>query len=417
MARRRPHPPTNLPEEVVADPDAFAACIDHLRRFDVLAFDTEFVGEHTYRPELCLVQVATPERMFVVDPYAVGRMEPFWELLLDPRRVSVVHAGREEVRQCRFAVGRPPASLVDVQIAAGLVGMTYPIGYAGLVQEVLGARAHKGDTLSDWRRRPLSASQVKYAFDDVRYLLPVWTVIGEQLRQLDRTAWAEEEFATFVRRAVADDPAVEKWRKVKGLGGLGRRELAVVRAVYQWRDEFAARVNRPPRVLLRDDLIVEIARRGAKRLDDLGSLRGIPRGESDAITSAVQKAAALPPDECPDPAERDSDPPHVATLATLLGVVLAEYCTRMQLAQSLVATVSDIKTLVRARQPGGSAPADSQLMAGWRGRAVRPYLESFLDGTHVLRITDPADANPLAVQQAPPTVPPEPTPSDGPGTA
>ena len=134
-------------------------------------------------------------------------------------------------------------------------------------QEILGARAHKGETLTDWRRRPLTANQVRYAFDDVRYLLPLWERLSDRLKKLKRGAWAVEEFKAFVKRAVADDPAVEKWRRLKGLGGLGRRELAVAREVFVWREEFAARLNRPPRVLLRDDLIVELARRATRHPD------------------------------------------------------------------------------------------------------------------------------------------------------
>ena len=122
---------------------------------------------------------------------------------------------------CRFSSGRPPVNLFDVQIAAGLVGMTYPIGYAGAVQEILGVRLSKGDTLTDWRRRPLSASQVRYAYDDVRYLLPVHRKITERLKRHKRLEWAQEEFAASVRRAIEDDVTLEKWRKVKGIGALG----------------------------------------------------------------------------------------------------------------------------------------------------------------------------------------------------
>ena len=227
----------------------------------MLAFDTEFVGEDAYRPELCLVQVATPDRLFVIDPFGCGPLDDFWRLLLAPGRTVVVHAGREDVRMCYFAVGSPLTNLFDVQIAAGLVGLGYPIGYAALVMEVLGQRMHKGETLTDWRRRPLRPEQMRYAFDDVRYLLPAWRRLSDRLEHLGRASWAAEEFAAFSRRAVADDLAQERWRKLKGLGALDRRGLAVAREVYAWRDGMAERANRPVRSLLRDDILTEIARR------------------------------------------------------------------------------------------------------------------------------------------------------------
>lgn len=412
MARRRPFQPPALPEHVIDRPDRLPACLDHLRASDHVGFDTEFVGEDSYRPDLCLVQIATREHLFLIDPLGCGPLGEFWDLLHDPSRVVVVHAGREEVRMCRFATGRPPTNLADVQVAAALVGLPFPIGYAGLVQEVLGARAHKGETLTDWRRRPLTDNQMRYAFDDVRYLLPLWERMSDRLKTLKRGAWAVEEFKAFVNRAAADDPAVEKWRRLKGLGGLGRRELAVAREVFVWREEFAARLNRPPRVLLRDDLIVEIARRATRHPDDLHSLRGVPRGETEAILAAVRRALALPAEDCPAAAERENDLPHVATLAALLGVVLAELCGRLRLAPNLVATTSDLKALVRARQPGGKSPSDTQLAHGWRASAIRPHLEAVLDGAAVLRVTDPASPNPVTVQAASLTDEPFPPPAD-----
>jgi ribonuclease D len=390
----------DLPEFVVADPAAFADCLDHLKAADRLGFDTEFVGEDSYRPELCLVQVATAERLYVIDPYGCGPLDGFWELLLDPDRVAVVHAGREEVRMCRFGIGRPPANIFDVQIAAALIGLSFPLGYAGLVQEVVGARAHKGETLTDWRRRPLTPAQIKYAFDDVRFLLPIHDKISHRLTELGRTGWAAEEFGGFVRWATAEDPAIEKWRRLKGTGGMSRRELAVVRAVFAWRESFAARLNRPPRVLLRDDLLVELARRPPATPEAVAGLRGVPRGEVEAIAGAVQEAMALSPDEYPEAIDRENDPPHVAQVAGLLGTVLAEFCGRNFLAPNLVAASADLKGLVRSRQPGGRLPDDSPFASGWRAEAVLPVMDATLDGRLAVRVQDPASPTPFVVGPA-----------------
>src|SRR5262249_46780268 len=206
MPRRSPNPgtPPALPENLITHAADLTTCLEHLAAAPVIGFDTEFVGEDAYRPELCLVQVATAERLFVIDPYAAGPLDAFWKLLLDPARTTVVHAGREEVRMCNFRAGAPPANVFDVQLAAGLVGLTYPIGYSGLVNELLGQRMTKGETLTDWRRRPLSPAQLRYAFDDVRFLLPLWKKLTDRLKHHKRLDWAGEEFATAVQKAVAD---------------------------------------------------------------------------------------------------------------------------------------------------------------------------------------------------------------------
>jgi ribonuclease D len=392
---RRPTKPPALPENLVTHPAQLVACLDHLAGVSVIGFDTEFVGEDQYRPELCLVQVATAEKLFVIDPFSCGSLDGFWNLLLDPKKTTVVHAGREDIRICYFAVGSPPASVFDVQLAAGLVGFPYPIGYGGLVQDLLGQRMTKGETLTDWRRRPLLPAQVRYAFDDVRYLLPAYRKLSDRLRRFDRMAWAAEEFATFVRKAVADDVTVEKWRRVKGIGGLDRRGLAIAREVFAWRDAFAQRVNRPPRMLLRDDLIAEIARRAPNKIDDLQALRGLPRGEPEAILEAVRRAKALPADACPEVEARENDALHIVLLGNLLGVVLADFSARKKLAPNLVASGQDLKAVVRA-VAAGQEPPDLPLTRGWRAAAILPELLAILNGTHAIRVARPSSPAPLA---------------------
>ncbi|HEY2786980.1 MAG TPA: ribonuclease D [Fimbriiglobus sp.] len=401
MPRSTPVRIPPLPEHVVASSADLTVCLDHLAGQSQIAFDTEFVGEDTYRPELCLVQVATAEKLFLIDPYATGPLDGFWNLLTDPNRLVIVHAGREEIRMCRYGVGRPPANVFDVQIAAGLVGYAYPIGYGNLVNDVLGIRTNKGETLTDWRRRPLTPAQERYAYDDVRYLLPIWKRLSDKLKKRGRVDWAAEEFAVAVRRALGGDPGTERWRKVKGLGGLDRRGLAIARSLFQWREDFADRVNRPARYLLRDDLIADIARRLPTKIDDLTPLRGLPRGEAEAILNSVRRAVTSAPDEWPEKEERDHDPPHVALLAQLLGVVLAEFAAREQIAPNMVATTSDLRTLARSRQKKGALPADFPLAHGWRAGSALPELAAVLDGERALRVADPRSKYPIRVE--PPT--------------
>lgn len=398
---RRPAKRPALPEQLVTHPAQLASCLAHLARAPVIGFDTEFVGEDAYRPELCLVQVATAEELFVIDPFECGPLDGFWELLLDPKRTTVVHAGREDIRMCFFQSGQPPANVFDVQIAAGLVGMTYPIGYAGLVHDLLRQRMQKGETLTDWRKRPLTPAQVRYAYDDVKYLLPAHRKLTERLKKYRRLEWAKEEFATAVKKAIADDATVERWRKIKGIGALDRRGLAVAREVYGWRDRLAARLNRPPRFLMRDDLLIEIARRVPAQPEELHALRGLPRGQEAAILEAIRRAEALPLPECPEPEARDSDPPNVLLMASLLNVVLNDFAGRNRLAANLVASNSDLKAVARSRAFGTELP-DVPLCRGWRARSVLPELLALLSGETAIRVADPRAADPLELVELEP---------------
>jgi ribonuclease D len=386
-----------IPEEIVTDSRQLSACCQYLASCPRFGLDTEFVGEDTYHPRLCLVQVATPERLILIDPVAAGSLDDFWKLVIDPAYQVVVHAGREDVRLCRLWSGHAPGNLFDLQIAAALVGYAYPLGHGALVSQVLGVQLSKGETLTEWRDRPLTHQQLRYAFDDVRYLLGVFEVLDKRLAELGRRDWASEEFARLANHISFEEASPEKWRKLRGLGTLDRRRLAIVRELSQWRDVTAERKNRPPRTIVRDDLLIEIARRMPAREHDLVVIRGLPRTDLQGILDVVQKARALPLAECPALCEREQDPAQAALLSGVLLALLGDFCVRAHLAPNVVCNHQDIKLLVRACLQGKSVPAQSILAVGWRSRYVLPYLQEFLAGRRSLRVADVQSEAPFAV--------------------
>jgi ribonuclease D len=379
---------TDVQEVMISQPGELADCCAFLASCSSFGFDTEFVGEDTYHPRLCLVQVATTDRLFLIDPLSVGPLDAFWNLVVDPARVVVVHAGREEVRLCRLWTGQTPGNLFDLQIAAGLVGLVYPMGHGTLVNQVLGVHLPKGETLTEWRHRPLTPSQIRYAFDDVRYLLPAWHRLTARLENLGRLDWAREEFARLATNATPEETANEKWRKLRGIGSLDRRRLSVVRALFGWREETAARTNRPIRAIIRDDLLIEIARRNPTRERDLQVIRGLPHRDLEAIVRIVTQAHSLPLEECPPVVGREQDPPQVALISSVLTAVLGDLCARHRLAANLVANTSDVKMLVRARQAGVELAEESSLTRGWRAAHILPDLLAVLEGRRFLGIAD-----------------------------
>ena len=226
-----------------------------------IGFDTEFVSEDTYFPELCLIQVAADEVLAVIDPQEIGDMTLFWDALSKGEHLTIAHAAREEFRFCRTAVQRRPANLFDVQLAAGLVGIEYPASYGKLLNKLLNVRLAKGETRTDWRRRPLSDKQIEYALQDVIYLKDIHTKIEAKLVELGRLEWLQEEMSVWQDQMEAAEQQ-ERWRRVSGISGLPEKALVIVRELWRWREGIARSKNRPPRRILRDDLIVELARRG-----------------------------------------------------------------------------------------------------------------------------------------------------------
>ena len=203
--------------------------------------------------------------------------------------------------------------------------------------------------------------------------------IHGRLSDLGRTAWAEEEFRTMERRWLAEDPELEPWRRLRGLGNLDRKRLAVVKEVFAWREALASKLNRPSRYLLRDDLVIEVAKRMPKSDPRLAVLRGLPHRDHADLLAAVSRGLAIDPEDHPTAVERDNDPPQVGLVTSLLQAVLGALWAKEKLTPSLVATTADVKQLVRSRVAELPLPEDSNLVRGWRGQHL-PVLKEVLEG-------------------------------------
>ncbi len=381
--------PVTLPEVIISHPSDLVNCLKELTEEPQIAFDTEFIGEKTYIPHLCLVQVATRKKLYLIDPLKCGPLDDFWRVLTRPDKQVIVHSGREELRICQRACGKVPYHVVDVQIGAGLIGLGYPLNYAAIVQKTTSQRIEKSETLTDWGQRPLTKEQIRYAFEDVRDLLAVWDNVNRRLENKGRLSWAEEDFASFVKRSLVEEEEIERWRKLKGSSSLDRRRLAILRSVYLWREEQAHRLNRPTRFVLRDDLVVEIAKRNPRRETDVRSLRGIGRLDIRSLLDAVAEANDLPEEQLPKEAEKDFEVPSLGQCVSVLNLILADWCATQSIAQQLVSTTSDLKKLVKAWSEKAPIPEDCAFAKGWRATHVYPFLKDVLDGKICLKILPP----------------------------
>lgn len=374
--------------------------IHHLRGAGRFAFDTEFVSEETFEPNLCLIQVATADRLAVIDPLAVRDLSGFWDLVNDPAVEVVMHAAGEDLRIGKIKTGIVPRRVYDVQIAVGLVGPGYPLSLGNLVNGRAGVSLAGGETRTDWRRRPLSPAQLRYALDDVRYLLEIADGLAAELASLGRTEWVEAEFADFLAN-IRDRTDEDRWRRLPGLHGLNRRGLETARRLADWRQEDARRTNRPLRSVLKDDLLVAIAKRQPANRRDLEALRDFNRpnllAKSDAILAAIAEAQAVPVDDLPSPAERPDDGPGVAMVVSLLSATLARCCGQARVAVGLVGGASDLRDLIRWQVDGRPEARRPSLAKGWRGEVCGETLLDVLAGRRALRVVDPEAEFPVAL--------------------
>jgi len=371
----------------------------------VIGFDTEFVSEDTYRPDLCLVQVAVGKELAVIDPHACGDVTEFWEWLAADGHETIVHAGREELRFALHATGKAPANLFDIQIAAGMTGMEYPAAYSKLISKLLHKQLPKGETRTDWRKRPLSARQIEYALQDVLYLEPIRDLLANKIEKAGRRSWLEDELNAWQTK-IEQSELNKRWRRVSGIASLGPRNLAVVRELWLWRDAIAERRNQPPRRVLRDDLLIELARQQTPDPRRISAIRGMERGDLKRklpeITACIERALELQEEELPQRV-RKRNSPHLNLLAQFLTTALGSVCRAQGIAPSLVGATQDVRDLIEVLLHPDDADASNPpaLARGWRAEIVGRQIEDLLMGRLAICIDDPVSDRPLKFVQNP----------------
>ena len=206
--------------KLIHEPAALEAALFRLHGAERLALDTEFMRERTYHPQLCLVQIATETDCCLIDPLAGLDLAPLYELLLDRSRLKILHAARQDIEVLLNAGGAVPGPLFDTQIAAALLGFAPQVGYAELVARQLGHSIDKGQTRTDWSKRPLTPAQLAYAADDVRHLLTLQTDLQAALAANGRAQWVLEETAALENPSLYRTDPAAAWRRLKGLNRL-----------------------------------------------------------------------------------------------------------------------------------------------------------------------------------------------------
>jgi len=378
---------TPLHEHYITNSAALETLCKQLRSSPRLALDTEFVGEDSFIPKLELIQVATSEIAAVIDFPAVqtnGSLAPFWELICDPKVEKVVHAGRQDLDLFALHAGEIPKPFFDTQIAAAMLGFGAQVAYANLVQRIHGTKLAKAHTFTNWSARPLSTEQIAYAAEDVQFLLPIHTHLQKRLHALGRSEWVREEFSRLetVVGEKSKEP-LDRYQRIRGWDSLKPKQATVLRDLAAWRETEARRRNVPRGRVLRDEVLLQLARHPPKSVDELRGLRGLHSAEidrnGDQLIATITASLALPPSAWPEiPRERRPEPESIG-LVELLQAVLKARATEAKIAPTLLATSSDLKALVEAMERKGTV--DLPLLRGWRKQLVGELLTQILEGT------------------------------------
>ncbi len=353
--------------EIIAEQPALEQLCADLAGVPAMGLDTEFLRERTYFAQLCLLQVSFDDaadprgcRAYCIDPLQKLDLSPLRAALGSPTTIKIVHAARQDLEVLWPVVG-PVVGLFDTQIAAGLIGLPAQVGYAGLVSRVLEQQLAKSETRTDWSRRPLSAAQIAYALDDVRYLLPLRVRLTARLQQLDRWSWFEEEMAALNDASTfAVDPE-QAWRRFKGLAELDPARLEVARVLAAWRERRAIESDRPRSWILPDASLRDMVLRVPRSEAELVATPELPEGTRTrsgpqllALIAALGLPAALPP----LPAHRRPDPAVVEAVRNL-SKVTQQTAQELGVVPEILATRRDMERLVAGDRDAGP-------LTGWR---------------------------------------------------
>ena len=387
--------------KVVEQQDELLEFVEAVADAPLIGFDTEFVAEDCYQPDLCLLQISTRERVAIVDPKGCDDLHELWGLLTDPNRQVMVHSGREEILFVYRATGQAIPRLFDVQVAVGLLGGEYPISYGKLLQRYLGKNVPKGETRTDWRKRPLSKAQLDYAALDVVHLPELYDLLTDELHKAGRLDWLDDELKHRQANLLKTQEQ-EGWERMSGIQSLTTRQLTILRELWRWRDARAQHKNMPARRVLRDDLIIELARRETSNPKKIAHIRGLHHAGIQRFLPEIGECIArgLSADEIRSPwnmRNRRSRPP--ALLQQYLSAAMSYLCRSNSISPAIVGTSDDVGKLASYWLQGNGEDGDElpQLLKGWRGEFVGKPLYDVFRGKKALRVLDPTQEMPLGI--------------------
>jgi ribonuclease D len=369
---------------LVTDRAGLDEVVARLRQVDRYALDTEFHREKTYWPRVALMQIAWPEGpggpagLALVDPLSVG-LAPLAEILAGPATM-VAHAAEQDLEVLQLACGTGPSHLLDTQVAAAFTGHGLA-SLASLSAGYLDLEVAKGDRLTDWNARPLSASQLRYAAADVDHLLELADRILADLDRRGRRSWAEEESELVRTRRLGGTDPTQAWWRLRDARQLRGAARGVAQEVAAWREERARTLDIPVRHVVPDLAMQSIAHRPPTSAGELTGVRGLDgrylRGDAIAeLLAAVERGRRLPPEQLRTP-PADEVPKELRPAVALAMAWTAQLARDVAVDATLLATRSDLVAFLRG-------DPTARLASGWRAELAGTALRRLVGGDAAL---------------------------------
>ncbi len=331
-----------------------------------IGVDTEFLRERTFFPKLCLLQLAAGNDVWCVDTLRVGGLEPLVPALTAAASRKVMHSARQDLEALYLCVRRVVSPVFDTQIAAGCIGLKPQIGYADLVKILLDVTLPKGQTRTDWSKRPLTRAQLEYAADDVLYLAELAHLLRERLRALGREEWVLQDCLALEDTTLYEPDPTQAWKRLRGLGLLPPGPRSRARALAVWREKMARERDLPRGWIISDAELFKLAELNPATRAALASVPSLPANLSDAITDSLLEAlregtGRLAADD--EPAEGSRPTPEQKALIERLCRLVDARAAELGVSAEILAPRGEIKAFAMGERK-------SQALSGWRRKEI-----------------------------------------------
>lgn len=361
---------------------------EQLAETPTLAIDTEFIRTDTFFPKIALIQISNGDQCWLIDVLAIDQFESLKALLENPSCTLIFHACAEDLEVLDHALGIRPVNIFDTQIAAGITNIGYCMGYARLVNKLFDVELDKQETRSDWLKRPLTDRQLDYAAIDVLYLHRIHEILSQSLQQQQRQEWfAEETVAMFDMAARRKDNS-DYYLRVKGAWRLQTKSLSALRRLCDWREETARTLDKPRSHIIKDTILLEVARRLPTAEEQLHGIedwysRSVKRHGAMVLQQIQDSAADTPAEAIPEPLTKSANRVMKALRAALSAVAEAQ-----QVPQEFLSNKKELEAILRSAMAGdvkGQYEWPTRLNQGWREASVKPAIQAVLESTDTLQ--------------------------------
>ena len=373
--------------QVITTTDDLLSYIEAIKHCKWLALDTEFIRERTYYPKLCLIQIAAHNnagelQLACIDPLEIDDISALLTLLNNTNIIKVLHAAHQDLEIFNFLSGQVPQPIFDTQPAASVLGYGDHMGYARLMQHVLNVDLDKSQSRTNWAKRPLNQAQLDYAIDDVRYLAQAYPIIRDKLISQQRLDWLDADFAHFSNPNLYAINAEARWKKVKGLQVLKRQQLAILRELAAWREHLAEEKNLPRRWLIKDEILIDLARQQPKDEQSIADMRGINAPKTKKYhkiwLECIKKGLSLPPSEWPEINRRKKTTAKQNKIIDILMTALNIRADELGVTPAVITTRKKIASMVQEKR--------QTLSDDWRGALVNDLFNEILSGKKILAV-------------------------------